>query len=106
MNQSNQCRHPALDDPEPMHVWFELSHSSYLVLPRTMLQDMPREWQVRLVELLEEARARYDDPRLEVTYVVQLRGEDGRFRPDPLSDYRHPEDLVLAEYPPKGADHA
>lgn len=38
----------------PVHEWFELSYSNYLVLPRTLLQSMPVEWQQDFVACLEE----------------------------------------------------
>jgi hypothetical protein len=68
---------------------FGLSYSSYLVLPRALLCGMPVEWQERMVALLDEARATYDPSKMEDEYVVQLRGEGGRFKQDPLADYRH-----------------
>ena len=39
---------------EPIHEWFELSYSNYLVIPRSVLQSMPVEWQDRFVAALEE----------------------------------------------------
>lgn len=41
-------------DDEAIHRWFGLSYSSYLVVPRTMLQSMPGAWQVAFVDLLDE----------------------------------------------------
>jgi hypothetical protein len=46
-------------DPKPpvmdhVHTWFGLSYSNYAVLPRTLLQSMPDEWQARFVELMDE----------------------------------------------------
>jgi hypothetical protein len=38
----------------PVHSWFELSYSSYLVLPRVLMQSMPLQWQRRMVACLEE----------------------------------------------------
>lgn len=37
-----------------IHTWFGLTYSNYLVLPRTLLQSMPDEWQARFVGALEE----------------------------------------------------
>ena len=37
-----------------IHVWFELSYAHYLVLPRSLMQAMPVEWQARMVECLRE----------------------------------------------------
>jgi len=71
----------------PVHLWFELTYASYLVLPRLALQEMPEEWQQRLVDLLNEG----EDVHGMTTpgdYVVQRRGPGGHFRRDPWADYR------------------
>lgn len=39
---------------ETIHRWFGLSYANYLVLPRSVLQSMPDEWQHRFVAALEE----------------------------------------------------
>lgn len=38
----------------PIHSWFGLTYSNYLVLHRTMMQSMPVEWQERAVALFTE----------------------------------------------------
>lgn len=81
----------------PIHAWFGLTYAAYLVLPRLALQSMPREWQQRLVDLLNEAEASgIETPG---NYDVRLRGADGKFVPDWRADYRHgryPTALVVA----------
>ena len=42
------------DDPEPIHLWFNLTYANYLVVPRSVLQSMPQPWQARFCELLSE----------------------------------------------------
>ncbi|UQM93900.1 hypothetical protein vBSmQDWS359_62 [Stenotrophomonas phage vB_Sm_QDWS359] len=81
----------------PMWDEFGLSYSSYLVLPRTLLCGMPVEWQEQMVKLLDEARATYDTNQVDDNYHVALRGERGRFRKDPLANYRHPPMLPYRE---------
>ncbi|TDD97618.1 hypothetical protein [Actinomadura rubrisoli] len=44
---------------DAVHAWFSLSYSNYAVLPRTLLQSMPDEWQKRFVELLEELHTEF-----------------------------------------------
>lgn len=39
---------------DAIHQHFGLSYANYLVLPRTLLQSMPDEWQTRFVALLNE----------------------------------------------------
>lgn len=77
-------RHASLDD-EPIHLWFSLSYANYLVLPRSVLQSMPHEWQQRFVACLEEldaAASHLDWP----DYIVTAR-RDGRFARDPIPHY-------------------
>lgn len=78
----------------PVHEWFSLSYAHYLVLPRLMLSQMPTDWQLRLVECLDELRDTFgqyhEDGR--DNYTVQLRRE-GHFVADPLRDYRHGPEL-------------
>lgn len=89
MREEIVYRHHSQDE-EPVHAFFGLSYSSYLVLPRTLLQSMPHEWQARLVALLEEAQAATRGTEAEGalgTYMVRLTGERNRFRHDPLANY-------------------
>lgn len=80
----------------PMWNWFQLSYSSYLVLPRTLLCGMPEDWQRRMVDLLDEMRETYDSSQIRDNYTVQLR-DRGKFVKDPLCDYRHPPDLPYSQ---------
>lgn len=49
------------DDREAIHAWFGLTYANYLVLPRSVLQSMPDEWQKRFVEQLEELHRAFGD---------------------------------------------
>ena len=80
-------REARANDPEPIHSWFELSYSSYLVLPRSILQSMPVEWQRRFVECLHEARDAAEPLNMNDRYTVLLRGERGRIVTDPYANY-------------------
>ncbi len=75
------------DEHEAIHGAFGLSYAHYLVVPRSLLQSMPNEWQQRFVDTLKEM----DDFGLESPfgYSVQRRDDGGRFRADPFSPYRH-----------------
>ncbi len=75
----------------PVHQWFGLTYSAYLVLPRSLLEGMPEPWQAKFVALLEEMAETYE-PIADV-YHVRLRGERGKFIDDPLSNYRRPSPL-------------
>jgi len=54
-----QNAHPAAVTDGPIHEWFSLSYCNYLVLPRTLLQSMPTEWQERMVACLNEMQDAY-----------------------------------------------
>lgn len=43
----------------PIHGYFGLSYSNYLVLHRTLMQSMPVDWQTRAVALFAELDAAY-----------------------------------------------
>jgi hypothetical protein len=77
-------------DPEPIHGWFGLTYSSYLVLPRTVLQSMPVEWQERFVDLLEELGEAMTKAGIEQPAGYWVRPTDGkRFIKETLPHYRH-----------------
>ena len=78
----------AITEREPLdiHTWFSLTYANYLVLPRSVLQSMPEEWQHRFTALLGEMESAYghlDWP----DYAVQARGNGGRFMADPIPHY-------------------
>lgn len=59
----------------PIHTWFSLSYSNYLVIPRTLLQSMPAEWQERMVACLTEMQGAFEHvPQAEV-YEVKAATE-------------------------------
>jgi hypothetical protein len=64
----------------PIHGWFSVSYSNYLVLPRTLMQSMPVEWQERAVAVFDELEAAYqhlDHPdSYEVTAAVEVEYSD------------------------------
>ncbi|MGW2401773.1 hypothetical protein ACWCYY_34990 [Kitasatospora sp. NPDC001664] len=57
-------------DDEPVHTWFGLSYSAYLVLPRTLLQSMPASWQQRMVACLRELDETFADVERAQAYDV------------------------------------
>lgn len=71
-------------------VWnaFGLTYASYAVFPRRALQSMPREWQAKLVALIDEAQEALPEGTFDGDYTVHLR-VNGKFAKDPLADYRH-----------------
>lgn len=82
-----------------IHDWFGLTYASYLVLPRVLMQEMPAKWQEKMVILLNEAQDTWEH---DDNYTVQLKDKKGRFKKDPLADYRHPDwDAVNAARKPE-----
>lgn len=73
-------------DRDPIHGWFELTYSSYLVLPRSLLQSMPQEWQAKLVTLLEDLEQSFDTSEFVSEYQVTAR-RGGKYVEDPLRHY-------------------
>lgn len=47
-----------IDEQEPIHGFFGLTYSNYLVLHRTLMEKMPVEWQQQFVLLLREMEQR------------------------------------------------
>lgn len=79
-----------------VHDWFELSYSSYLVLPRVLMQEMSPAWQHSMVGLLERMHEEFPEERS--SYAVFKRDLDsGRFVRDPLRKYRYPDYRAISE---------
>ena len=60
--------------PPDVHAWFGLSYANYLVLPRSVLQSMPDEWQRRFTSLMDEmndAFGHLDWPRYDVRALAR-----------------------------------
>ena len=81
---------------DDVHEWFELSYAAYLVWPRSLMQEMPPEWQHRFRQVAEEIDAAFRAP-LRGHYEVRTRDDRGRYMADPLRSYRHPDARALDE---------
>jgi hypothetical protein len=75
----------------PVHGWFELSHASWLTLPRVLMEAMPLDWQKKMVALLEEYQAAFPN-QSDIGTRVQIT-RDGRLTkmPEWLTSYRRPD---------------
>lgn len=62
---------PATD----IHTWFGLTYSNYLVLPRTLLQSMPEEWQHRFTAIVDEMQAAFANVSQAEVYKVEAAEE-------------------------------
>lgn len=71
-------------DDDPIHSFFGLTYAHYLVLPRSILQSMPKKWQRDFVKLLEQL----DDTGIETPdYQVNAKDKNGKFIKDPYREY-------------------
>ena len=76
------------EDQEPIHNWFGLTYSSYLILQRTILQSMPKLWQKKFVDLLEELEdATFDLKDVPGNFWVRAY-KNNKFTHDPYSNYK------------------
>lgn len=73
--------------PMDIHTWFGLTYANYLVLPRSVLQSMPEEWQHSLVALLEEMQGQYGGLDWPDYSVSARQPHGGRFIKDPIPHY-------------------
>lgn len=77
-----------IEEKEPIHQFFGLSYSNYLVLPRTVLQSMPIEWQDKFVGLIEQIpeiiEEHFEPPG---GYRVRALDENKRLISDEYSNY-------------------
>jgi hypothetical protein len=60
---------------EDIHSHFGLTYANYLVLPRTLLQSMPPEWQHRFVTCLQEMGEAFDHVEQASVYEVTAARE-------------------------------
>jgi len=74
----------------PIHDWFSLTYSSYLILPRSILQAMPQDWQRKVLRLIEEVEDTLEYEGSDYEYMVKRRIGNGQFSSDPLANYRYP----------------
>jgi len=88
---------------EPINTWFELTYSNYLVLPRSLLEGMPVEWQTKFVALLGEMQEVYDCSKIDDNYTTHLVDENGNHIHDPFADYRRPAKLPYRDDSNKGS---
>ena len=88
----------------PMHSWFGLSYAQYLTVPRSVIQEMPIEWQERFAACLDELDDAFDWYPKDGRYWVRLKDGGGRYARDPLMEYRRPDleyiDSIRLTHPP------
>lgn len=81
------------DYRKDLQAWFGLSYSSFLVLPRVAMEQMPEEWQGKMAELLNQYEETIDTGAFGVkSCFVSVKGDDNKFMkmPEELLNYRRP----------------
>ena len=79
---------PMMEKKEPIHQFFGLTYANYLVLPRSILQSMPEEWQNDFVGLLEQIPEYFGtDWEPEGGYRVHAVDKNGKYQSDLYSNY-------------------
>lgn len=95
--KNNTMKNTTLEICDHVHQYFGLSYAQYLVLPRTVLQSLPKELQLKFITLMEEIDETIDWMPENGTYRVQLMTtkENSKFEtvwdkviPDPNADYQ------------------
>jgi len=82
-------------------LWFGLSRSSFLTLPRVLMHEMPDEWQEQMACLLEQFDEEFPNTPAGATVVKPRKGA----WPSLLLNYRHPEHAEIAQAPGVLARH-
>lgn len=83
---AKQAEEDKKNESEPVHLWFSLSYSSYLVIPRAFLQSMPQPWQRKFIDLLEEMEEIIDAPdKIDSYWVRATNGK--KLIHDPYGNY-------------------
>ncbi|KAF0235099.1 MAG: hypothetical protein FD177_258 [Desulfovibrionaceae bacterium] len=78
------------ENKEPLRdisTFFGLTYSSYLVLPRLLLENIPAQLQHEFVELMDRIEAVHPMPGFSYR-VTRINPVTGKFMPDPFSGYR------------------
>lgn len=76
-----------IDENEPIHAWFGLTYAKYLVLPRSILQSMPVEWQRDFVKLLKQLDTNCINIDIETPDYSVSAKKNGKFIKDPYRNY-------------------
>ena len=81
---------------DALWAWFSLSRATWLTLPRSMMHEMPDDWQRRMADLLTEWGETWNSSTMPDPHVAAKTG--GKFTrwPEWLLNYRHPNREAIA----------
>lgn len=75
---------------ERLALWFGLSRASWLTLPRSMMVQMPDDWQERMAALLEEFDEEFSVGLPDVSISVSFKVDNKFVKiPNYINNYRH-----------------
>ena len=74
-----------------LNCWFSLSYASFLVLPRVLMEAMPKEWGDKMAELLNEYDETFPNQPDIGTRVQITHGGKLIKTPSWLINYRRPD---------------
>ena len=84
---------------DDLHLWFGLSYASFLVLPRSFMQEMPDEWQGKMAELLNEYGQTFKCvEEIDSVFVSARKGNKFASIPEWVTNYRRPNREVINSY--------
>jgi hypothetical protein len=88
---------------EKLWQWFGLSRASFLVLPRVLMHEMPKQWQDKMTGLLQEYDNTFDTSDVCDSTTVLLR-KNGKIikTPEWIQNYRRPDRETIQSFK-KGA---
>lgn len=83
-----------------LETYFGLSYAAWVVLPRTILQDMPLEWQNRFADMLKDLNYKYPKFPDYIYSVTAKNPKNNLFVkiPREVTDYRHPNKKTLKKW--------
>lgn len=88
------------EDRKDLELWFGLSYSPFLVIPRVAMKQMPQEWQEKMAELLNQYDETINTSAFGVKGCsVRAIGKDNKMMkmPEQWLNYRHPSPETKAE---------
>lgn len=88
-----ECSSPNHEWCDPINEGDILYRTNYLVLSRAQLEAMPKEWQHRFVDMIDEIREEFDMSHPEwqtPRYQVKCKDKDGMYCKDPMGTYQNP----------------
>lgn len=76
--------------PESVHEWFALTYSSFAVLPRVFMEQMPIDWQHKFTDLVRQLDDEF--PNMPINTFRVFAVKNGRMvkMPDVMKCYRRP----------------